>query len=894
MIVNVSRWVAQLAPVCRLFCGVPLGLIAYLLASPGVCATSLDRRIQFDIRAGTHLDDALFIIAKQTHLDIQITDSPALDRIVRELRGTFRARDALTLLLQDSGLVSEVAGHTIYVRLGTSAPALPAEGAEFRQTMSQGRAPGWSSTRGVDGQRETAGNEPGTDEIVVTGSRIRGVSSTLPVVVLTQDDIKNCACQTVPEVLATLPQNQAGSFNSAIVGGAQSTTPLSGASAVNLRGLGVGATLTLVDGRRLPPNQGSGGTDVSQIPLAAVERIEVNPAGASAAYGSDAVAGVVNIIIRDQYQGAEVHATVGGTMDGGGFTRRFGAGGGYGWTRGNAFGASDCERQNAIDATERHYVASALSRTTLLPYTQLCSVLLNAKQALAKHVDATFLAGYTARSNSQSANIIPSSESLFVTTAADAHQFFVGTNITAKLSGSWNVGLDADVSSDSVTGSELLAPAGAPPMREADTFDNGLRSVEVVLDGTLLKRRVDALKLATGAGYRQETFRFDNEPATESTIYSARHVKFVFVEGHIPLLLSDEVDGPHSLTLSLAGRREYYSDVGSTSIPQFSIKYRPLPVLSILASWGRSFRAPTLLQEHNPTQLTLETISDSSAPSGESLGLLRFGGNPRLRPERSRTASLDLTLNPRAWPGATFELTYYNTFYDDRIEYPSGDTGNPLADSNLWPFVQRNPSVALISQLIAQSQYLDLTKGKSLPGSAGLVIDDRYQNIVQQHLSGVDLHFSYQHDLGNGHFGTTLNVAYLDLRQRVTSDSQTLELSGTVFNPPDYRGRFGVNWSNPSYSAALFLNETGPSRDPDSDPPQRLSAWTTVDAQVAYTLPRHGSGGTTRVTLAARNIFDRPPPLLTVKPGEAPAVNFDWANASGVGCFITLQTTHSF
>ena len=117
---------------------------------------------------------------------------------------------------------------------------------------------------------------------------------------------------SLDKALRTLPQNQLGASSLASyarLGGQHfnGATNLSGASAVNLRGLGNGATLVLVDGKRIGSSGLAGGvTDISGIPTASIERVEIMLDGASAIYGSDAVGGVVNIITRKDYEGAEL------------------------------------------------------------------------------------------------------------------------------------------------------------------------------------------------------------------------------------------------------------------------------------------------------------------------------------------------------------------------------------------------------------------------------------------------------------------------------------------------------------------------------------------------------------------------------------------------------------
>ena len=117
---------------------------------------------------------------------------------------------------------------------------------------------------------------------------------------------------SLDKALRTLPQNQLGASSTASyarLGGQHfnGATNLSGASAINLRGLGNGATLVLVDGKRMGSSGLTGGvTDISGIPTSSIERVEIMLDGASAIYGSDAVGGVVNIITRKDYEGVEL------------------------------------------------------------------------------------------------------------------------------------------------------------------------------------------------------------------------------------------------------------------------------------------------------------------------------------------------------------------------------------------------------------------------------------------------------------------------------------------------------------------------------------------------------------------------------------------------------------
>jgi iron complex outermembrane recepter protein len=151
------------------------------------------------------------------------------------------------------------------------------------------------------------------DKIEVTGSRIKRIDSesAAPVQVITRKDIERSGATTVAEVLRNLPASNTGSFNEA---GVASFSP--GAASVSLRGLGGAATLVLINGRRVSPfGFASGGqttfVDLNGIPLEAVERIEILLDGASAIYGSEAMAGVINIIMRRDFNGVSATASYG-------------------------------------------------------------------------------------------------------------------------------------------------------------------------------------------------------------------------------------------------------------------------------------------------------------------------------------------------------------------------------------------------------------------------------------------------------------------------------------------------------------------------------------------------------------------------------------------------------
>jgi len=203
------------------------------------------------------------------------------------------------------------------LRVGGSGFALAALSLVSSQAWAQDQAtPADQADTAAQAQPDQGASSEKTkaaEEIVVTGTNISGVK---PVgsesVVLDRDTVLATGKSNVADVLRTLPQvqNAAGSFSSAASGGSGSAqngaNPTRG-TAINLRGVGQGATLTLVDGHRITPNgTATAFTEANQVPISAIERIEVIADSASAIYGSDAIAGVVNYVLRKDFTGVEV------------------------------------------------------------------------------------------------------------------------------------------------------------------------------------------------------------------------------------------------------------------------------------------------------------------------------------------------------------------------------------------------------------------------------------------------------------------------------------------------------------------------------------------------------------------------------------------------------------
>lgn len=162
---------------------------------------------------------------------------------------------------------------------------------------------------------DTATEEPEMRSIVVTGSRIArpDLDSAVPVVSISAETIQTEGAQNISDILNELPQVGIGSTRT----NTNFQTSGTGIATVNLRGLGSSRTLTLVNGRRFISGfAGDSAVDLNNIPTDLIERVEVVTGGSSAVYGSDAVAGVVNFVMRDSFEGLSIRAQASVTGEG--------------------------------------------------------------------------------------------------------------------------------------------------------------------------------------------------------------------------------------------------------------------------------------------------------------------------------------------------------------------------------------------------------------------------------------------------------------------------------------------------------------------------------------------------------------------------------------------------
>jgi iron complex outermembrane receptor protein len=210
---------------------------------------------------------------------------------------------------------------------------------------------------------EETSEEDVLEEVIVTGSRLTrvGAEAPIPITSLDAGEIDRSGVTLISDYLQEMPQFGRNDGRMTEVSGQATNAPLAsaGTERLNLRDLGAQRTLVLVDGiRHVGSVAGSTVVDVGSIPTALVDRVEISTGGATVAYGSDAIAGVVNFIMKKDFEGVQVDARYGDSQEGGGENSYFAvtAGGNFADGRGNAVISASYNDLGGIEGVQRDYL----------------------------------------------------------------------------------------------------------------------------------------------------------------------------------------------------------------------------------------------------------------------------------------------------------------------------------------------------------------------------------------------------------------------------------------------------------------------------------------------------------------------------------------------------------
>lgn len=802
--------------------------------------------------------------------DIQIIAPSTELRGVRTpaVRGDLDTREALRLLLQGTGLeIASDDGRVISLRRADGPQA-------------QGAA------TGPDEATQVA-------EIVVTGSRIRGAPSSSPVIRLTQEDMRNAGQTDLGQVARSLPQSFGGGQNPGIALGARggdANNNLNGSSTLNLRGLGPDSTLTLLNGHRLSFDGAFQGVDIAAIPLEAVERLEIVSDGASAIYGSDAVGGVANVILRRDYDGVSVTARLGAATEGGGEQRQYSAVAGRTWRNGGIIGTVDFQRDSDIAASDRGYARSLHPTSTLLPSQKRHAVTVNAHHAISPTVEVRLDALYSRREMEQFAPYTTTDDYQFYGTAMtpDSDSWAVSPAIDIALPGGWRSTAYLVYGEGRTHYETTFYVGNAFSSLTAGCYCNALTSVEINAEGGVFRLPGGTGRLAIGGGYRTNSMDFSREVtsagSTTSRSFSVdRESYYAFGELYLPILAR--------LSATAALRYEDYPDVDRVATPKIGLIFSPTSEVDLKLSWGESFKAPTLYQQYNSQFIYLFDVTGygTGYPSGSTI-LYRDGGNTALTSERAETWTATLSYQPHWAEGLTVDLSYFDITFRDRVANPILSASNILNNPVYADLLVFNPSPEQQADAIdaALTGLQNYSSGAYNPANVVAIVDQRYINIARQNLQGIDLFARHTSQFGGNRITLSAGASYLESEQQLSPGQPIVALAGTVFNPPHFRGRAGATLERGDVVFAAQVSHIGGVTDDRATPRADVSSQTLVDLTARYR-PTSGALTGLEFALSVLNVFnDEPDNVWTPADYYTP---YDSTNYSAVGRFVGFSIT---
>jgi outer membrane receptor protein involved in Fe transport len=848
---------------------------ALIAVNPQPVWAQASAQVHFELPAMA-LSKALRQVAIRTGRDLLVPAALVRGRRAPALSGDFDAEQAVQRLLEGSGLaLREVDGTLVIETAGKAAVAsLPATG---------------------------QADLPDPRQIVVTGSRIRGAPIASPVIRLDRDKIRKSGGATLAEAVRTIPQNFGGGQNPGIGNNvpASSGVNVGSSTSVNLRGLGSDATLTLVNGHRISYSASRQAIDISSIPLGAVDRIEIVPDGASALYGSDAVAGVVNVILRPDYDGIETSARVGAATDGGDFEQRYGLVAGKRWSSGGMIVTYEFGRSTAIDGRDRSYSADNSPALTLFPLLRNHSATFSAHQELAPdlrfEVDSLFNDRFSTSSYAlNAAGDISLSGARF---AYKSRSFAIAPTLKFSPGGSWRLFLTGSYGLDHTHYDVTNFFQGLVFKAFGNCYCNNAKSIEAGGDGTLLHLGSGDVKLAAGAGYRSNKLVRFNGPGADTNVSKGQDSVYAYGELSVPLVApAQSVPLVRSLSLSGAFRYERYPHVGEVVTPKVGLIYAPSEDFEFKGSWGKSFRAPTLYQQFQARNAVLAPpfVFGGTGFAPDETALLLQGGNADLKPERATSWSATVDVHPKVFSGASLELSYFDTRYRDRVVTPIIFLSQALSDPVNSDRLTFDPGPALLAEIIAGATSFGNATGQPYdPSKVAVFIDDRNVNAGYQRIRGGDLLLSYTGELGNGELHAEANATYLDSEQQLSPVQPVLPLAGIIFNPPHVRARGELGWSVGPVTLTGNVTYVGGVSDRRAQPAVRVGSMATVDATLLYRgdVPSGWRHGLT-ASLTVQNLFNAKPDVIaTTLPSDTP---YDSTNYSPVGRFVAASVIKSW
>lgn len=552
----------------------------------------------------------------------------------------------------------------------------------------------------------SAATADGSDDIVVTGTRLTGTraaDSPAPIQLLDSGSLVRTGQPGLVQALNRIVP----SLNVQAFGGDAGNLKLS----LRLRGLSANHALILIDGKRRHGTSnltvattggfvGAAAADLSFIPVSAIDHVEVLTDGAAAQYGTDAIAGVINVILKKNHRGGLLTATGGAYGEGDGETLGGAANIGLGSSSAflNVTGEHRYHDYSDRGGPDQRVFTAANRANPALPlipgYPHLNRIYGDSKYELSLlsynagldlgSVELYSFGNYghrfgQSRQNYRFPNIAPTlwPQGFTPVLTDDEDDLSVTGGARGELAG-WHWDLASTYGKDinrirniHSANSSLIADTGTSPTDfhvgdfVASQWSNTLdisRPIEIGLAGPL--------NVAIGAEYRQESYgiRAGDAPSRYKTGVQA-YPGFALTDAgthrrrNVAAYVDLAAEPVARLQLDAAGRFEHFSDFGDTRVGKLTARYDTSPALALRGTISTGFRAPTLAEEYYSATKVSPTSAGVNLPANGAAA--RLLGITELRPEKSTNVSAGLVLRPAHRLNATLDL--YRIDLRDRI-----------------------------------------------------------------------------------------------------------------------------------------------------------------------------------------------------------------------------------
>ncbi len=735
-----------------------------------------------------------------------------------------------------------------------------------------------------------ANNKP--EEVIVTGTRRTGVEaadSAAPVQVLDSGALTRVA---QPDLVQALAQN-VPSFSAQAFGGDTAALTLS----AKLRGLSPNHALVLINGKRRHttanlavlggPYQGGAATDLNFIPVASIERVEVLQDGAAAQYGSDAIAGVINIILKGRGTTNSLSLNGGGYYDGGGDTWDLSGSIGFEPTPTSYISISAESRTH--DRSERGGIdprvvdpATIARLPGLLQAPNYPNVNLiqgdadydlhigsiNAGMDLGENAELYLNATYgtkhaTAFENYRLPDRLPVIYPTGFSPQEESREDDFGVDLGAKGTfGTWNWDLGSAFGRDDVqintikSGNvSLFNETGFTPTNfRAGNFMASQFTTTLDLGREFEVGLPQPLNLAFGVEYRREEYgiragdaasrfkegsqSFPGFALTDAGEHS-RNNKAVYVD--VALFPTAK------LQLDLAGRYEDFSDFGTATVGKLTARYDFTQTFALRGTFSTGFRAPTLAEEfYSATNVSPTSAFVQLPPNSAAAQLVGVNG---LDAEESTNFSLGFVAQLAS--GFTATVDAYQIDIDDRV----------VGSGSVFGLGGANNSPAVVAAIAANGNVLDPTVRQ-----IGINI---FSNGLDTRTRGAEVVLTYSDDYRFGQVDWSLAANYNDTEVTRIKDAPPQLAPQGLFDPtaiadletafPKYRAVLGATWSLNNFSAVLretVYGESSSLESPDGGVffRNRIGVTPITDLELGYQMTK-----SLKLTLGANNLFNEFP-----------------------------------